>query len=129
MVKDTSVFSVIGVLEVIRVTMNIESTTYQPFVLYTVAAGIYVAVAFMIDFLFRAIERTLAKPATGRLSRMLTGRRRRHLELIAAGPGRARRPLLRRSVCWAVAIKRRRPPAAGSAYRGARGRATSGRQG
>ena len=30
MVKDASVFSVIGVLEVIRVTMNIESTTYQP---------------------------------------------------------------------------------------------------
>ena len=39
MVKDTSVFSVIGLLEVIRVTMNIESMTYQPFVLYTVAAG------------------------------------------------------------------------------------------
>ncbi len=54
MVKDTSVFSVVGVLEVIRVTSNIESTTYQPFVLYTVAAGIYVVAAFMIDFLFRA---------------------------------------------------------------------------
>ena len=90
MVKDTSVFSVIGVLEVIRVTMNIESTTYQPFVLYTVAAGIYVVAAFMIDFLFRAIERTLAKPATGRLSRMVTGRRRRHLELIAGGRGDGR---------------------------------------
>jgi His/Glu/Gln/Arg/opine family amino acid ABC transporter permease subunit len=86
MVKDTSVFSVIGLLEVIRVTMNIESVTYQPFVLYTVAAGVYVVAAFLIDFLFRLIERTLAKPATGTLSRLLTGRRRRHVERIAGGP-------------------------------------------
>ncbi len=85
MVKDTSVFSVIGLLEVIRVTMNVESVTYQPFVLYTVAAGVYVVAAFLIDFLFRLIERTLAKPATGTLSRLLTGRRRRHVERIAGG--------------------------------------------
>ena len=85
MVKDTSVFSVVGLLEVIRVTSNIESTTYQPFVLYTVAAGIYVVAAFMIDFLFRLIERTLAKPATGSLSRLVTSRKRRHLEIIAGG--------------------------------------------
>ena len=39
MVKDTSVFTVIGLLEVVRVTQNINSVTFQPFVLYTAAAG------------------------------------------------------------------------------------------
>jgi hypothetical protein len=42
-------------------------------------------VAFLIDFLFRVIERTMAKPATGTLSRLVTSRRRRHVELIAGG--------------------------------------------
>ncbi len=39
MVKDTSTFTVIGLLEVVRVTQNLNSTTFQPFVLYTAAAG------------------------------------------------------------------------------------------
>ena len=39
MVKDTSVFTVIGLLEVVRVTQNINSVTFQPFVLYTAAAA------------------------------------------------------------------------------------------
>ena len=38
MVKDTSVFTVIGLLEVVRVTQNMNSVTFQPFVLYTAAA-------------------------------------------------------------------------------------------
>jgi His/Glu/Gln/Arg/opine family amino acid ABC transporter permease subunit len=67
MVKDTSVFSVVGLLEVIRVTDNIESTTFQPFVLYTVAAG--------------------------PLSRLVTLRRRKRLEAIAARTGAAPPPL------------------------------------
>jgi His/Glu/Gln/Arg/opine family amino acid ABC transporter permease subunit len=40
MVKDTSVFTIIGLLEVVRVTQNINSITFQPFVLYTAAAGL-----------------------------------------------------------------------------------------
>lgn len=83
MVKDTSVFSVVGLLEVLRVTQNIESTTFQPFVLYTVAAGLYVAVAFSIDFLFRLIEKILAKPSKGWLSNVFTGPKRRRIEHIA----------------------------------------------
>ena len=35
MVKDTSVFTVIGLVEVVRTTQNINSITFQPFVLYT----------------------------------------------------------------------------------------------
>lgn len=76
MVKDTSVISVIGLLEVIHVTENIESVTFQPFVLYTVAAGFYVVVAFVLDFLFRVTEKALAKPAKGTLSRLVS----RHAE-------------------------------------------------
>ena len=35
MIKDTSTFTVIGLLEVVRVTQNINAQTFQPFVLYT----------------------------------------------------------------------------------------------
>lgn len=93
MVKDTSVFSVVGLLEVIRVTDNIESTTFQPFVLYTVAAAIYVVVAFLLDFAFRLAERTLTKPPAGSLARLVTLRRRKRLEAIAARSGVAPLPL------------------------------------
>src|SRR5215510_4918718 len=62
MVKDTSTFTVIGLLEVVRVTQNLNSTTFQPFVLYTAAAALYVVAAFGIDLLFRTIEKLLATP-------------------------------------------------------------------
>ena len=82
MVKDTSVFTIIGLLEVVRVTQNINSITFQPFVLYTAAAGLYVIAAFAIDFVFRAIEKTLATPPRGRIAQMLHGRRRRRVERV-----------------------------------------------
>ncbi len=82
MVKDTSVFTVIGLLEVVRVTQNINSITFQPFVLYTAAAALYVIAAFAIDFLFRAIEKTLATPPKGRIAHTIHGRRRRRVERI-----------------------------------------------
>jgi His/Glu/Gln/Arg/opine family amino acid ABC transporter permease subunit len=82
MVKDTSTFSVIGMVELTYTVQNIESTTFQPFVLYTALAGIYVVAAFVIDFVFRAIEKSLTTPPKGRLSGALTARRRRRLELI-----------------------------------------------
>jgi His/Glu/Gln/Arg/opine family amino acid ABC transporter permease subunit len=82
MVKDTSVFTIIGLLEVVRVTQNINSVTFQPFVLYTAAAGLYVIAAFAIDFVFRAIEKTLATPPRGRIAETLHGRRRRRVEQV-----------------------------------------------
>lgn len=82
MVKDTSTFSVIGMVELTYTVQNIESTTFQPFVLYTALAGIYVVAAFVIDFVFRAIEKALTTPPKGRLSSALTSRRRRRLELM-----------------------------------------------
>jgi His/Glu/Gln/Arg/opine family amino acid ABC transporter permease subunit len=82
MVKDTSTFTVIGLLEVVRVTQNLNSTTFQPFVLYTAAASLYVIAAFAIDFVFRAIEKALATPPSGRVSKALTRRKRRRLEAV-----------------------------------------------
>jgi ABC-type amino acid transport system permease subunit len=84
MVKDTSTFTVIGLLEVVRVTQNLNSTTFQPFVLYTAAAGVYVVTAFVLDFVFRAIEKSLATPPHGRISSALTSRRRRRVDLVVA---------------------------------------------
>ncbi|HEY0187918.1 MAG TPA: amino acid ABC transporter permease [Cellulomonas sp.] len=84
MVKDTSTFTVIGLLEVVRVTQNLVSTTFQPFVLYSAAAGIYVVAAFVIDFLFRLVEKLLSSPPQGRLARALRARRHARIdELIA----------------------------------------------
>jgi His/Glu/Gln/Arg/opine family amino acid ABC transporter permease subunit len=82
MVKDTSVFTIIGLLELTRVTQNINSVTFQPFVLYTAAAGLYVLAAFAIDFVFRAIEKTLTTPPQGRIAQALHGRRRRRVEQV-----------------------------------------------
>jgi His/Glu/Gln/Arg/opine family amino acid ABC transporter permease subunit len=93
MVKDTSVFTVIGLLEVVRVTQNINSVTFQPFVLYTAAAGLYVIAAFAIDFVFRAIEKSLTTPPKGRIAHAVHGRRRRRVEQVVrdfqAAPGKA----------------------------------------
>ena len=83
MVKDTSTFTVIGLLEVVRVTQNLNSTTFQPFVLYTAAAGVYVIAAFALDFIFRAIEKSLATPPSGPdREDALARRKQRRLEAV-----------------------------------------------
>ncbi len=82
MIKDTSTFTVIGLLELVRVTQNLNSTTFQPFVLYTAAAALYVAAAFVFDFLFRGIEKTLTTPPSGPIAKVAAGRRQRRIELV-----------------------------------------------
>lgn len=82
MVKDTSTFAVIGLVEVVRVTQNLNSVNFQPFVLYTAAAVLYVVLAFIVDFIFRAIEKNLSTPPSGRLSNVLTRRRRERIEAL-----------------------------------------------
>jgi His/Glu/Gln/Arg/opine family amino acid ABC transporter permease subunit len=82
MVKDTSTFTVIGLTEVVRVTQNVNSTYFQPFVLYTGAALLYVIVAFGIDFIFRAIEKLMESPPKGRVAQMVTRRKRRRIEAV-----------------------------------------------
>jgi His/Glu/Gln/Arg/opine family amino acid ABC transporter permease subunit len=82
MIKDTSTFTVIGLLEVVRVTQNLNSRTFQPFVLYTAAAAMYVLAAFFFDFVFRTIEKSLTTPPTGGIAGVATGRRRRRIERV-----------------------------------------------
>jgi His/Glu/Gln/Arg/opine family amino acid ABC transporter permease subunit len=82
MIKDTSTFTVIGLLELVRVTQNINSVTFQPFVLYTAAAILYVAAAFAVDFLFRGIEKSISTPPSGWIANVVTGRRRRRIDLV-----------------------------------------------
>jgi len=82
MIKDTSTFTVIGLLEVVRVTQNINAQTFQPFVLYTAAAVIYVLAAFAVDLIFRAIESSLASPPKGRFARAVRGRKQRRIQAL-----------------------------------------------
>jgi His/Glu/Gln/Arg/opine family amino acid ABC transporter permease subunit len=82
MVKDTSTFTVVGLLEVVRVTQNLESVYFQPFVLYTAAAAFYVVVAFLIDFIFRAVEKLMESPPRGRVAQLATNRKRRRIEAL-----------------------------------------------
>lgn len=81
MIKDTSTFTVIGLLELTRVVQNINSTTFQPFVLFTAAAALYVVAAFAVDFLFRGIEKMLTTPPAGGIAGLVSSRRRRRIEL------------------------------------------------
>jgi His/Glu/Gln/Arg/opine family amino acid ABC transporter permease subunit len=62
MVKDTSVFAVIGLFEVVRTTQKLVSDTFRPFELWTAAAILYVVIAFVLDFIFRRIEKRLSGP-------------------------------------------------------------------
>jgi His/Glu/Gln/Arg/opine family amino acid ABC transporter permease subunit len=82
MIKDTSTFTVIGLLEVARVTQNINSVTFQPFVLFTAAAAMYVGATFFFDFLFRVIEKSLTTPPGGGIAGLVTRRRRQRIDLV-----------------------------------------------
>jgi His/Glu/Gln/Arg/opine family amino acid ABC transporter permease subunit len=87
MLKDTSTFTVIGLLEVVRVTQNLVSETFQPFVLYTAAAAIYVLAAFVIDILFRVVEGAYASPPQGAVSQVLRSRKRQRIQQLMAEVG------------------------------------------
>jgi His/Glu/Gln/Arg/opine family amino acid ABC transporter permease subunit len=79
MIKDTSVFQVIGASELIFRTQNMENQFFQPFVLFTAAAGVYVIASFVIDYLFRTFELALTVPPSGGLAGVLGRRRQRHI--------------------------------------------------
>ena len=79
MIKDTSTFQVIGAAEIIFRTQNLENTYFQPFVLFTAAAAVYVIASFVIDFLFRNIERALTVPPSGGIAGVFGRRRQRRI--------------------------------------------------
>jgi His/Glu/Gln/Arg/opine family amino acid ABC transporter permease subunit len=79
MLKDTSTFQIIGATEIIFRMQNLENTYYQPFVLYTGAGAVYVFSAFVIDYLFRNIERSLTVPPSGGIAGVWGRRRQRQI--------------------------------------------------
>jgi His/Glu/Gln/Arg/opine family amino acid ABC transporter permease subunit len=93
MVKDTSTFTVIGLLEVVRVTQNLVSTSFQPFVLYSAAAAIYIAAAFAVDFAFRLVERSMSNPPAGVIAHLLRGGQRRRIDRVIASVGQTPTPV------------------------------------
>jgi His/Glu/Gln/Arg/opine family amino acid ABC transporter permease subunit len=76
MIKDTSTFTVIGLSELVFVMQGINAEYFQPFVLFTAAAGLYVAAAFLVDFVFRIIEGVFSYPKQGSIKKFLTRRKR-----------------------------------------------------
>lgn len=82
MIKDTSTFLAIGAAEIIFRTQNMENQYFQPFVLFTAAAGVYVIVSFIIDFLFRNLERMLTVPPSGGVAGVLGRRRQRRIATV-----------------------------------------------
>jgi His/Glu/Gln/Arg/opine family amino acid ABC transporter permease subunit len=79
MIKDTSTFITIGAAELIFRTQNLESAYFDPFVLFTAAAGVYVISAFVVDFLFRNLERMLTVPPSGGVAGVFGRRRQRRI--------------------------------------------------
>jgi hypothetical protein len=63
---------------------NEGATSYQYFTLYTAAAIIYIAVAFIVDFAFRTIEKTMQTPPRGPFASAMKSRRRRRIDQITA---------------------------------------------
>ncbi len=79
MVKDTSTFTLIGLVEVVRTTQNLVSINFQYFPLYTAAAILYILAAFAIDLVFRTVESGFAIPPRGLLSRALRHRKQKRI--------------------------------------------------
>ena len=82
MIKDTSTFTVIGLLEVARVTQNLNSVTFQPFVLFTAAAGMYVAGGLLLRLPLPGDREVADDSAHGRDRRLADRRRKRRIALV-----------------------------------------------
>jgi len=80
MIKDTSTFTVIGLGELVYIVQSVNAQYFQPFVLFTAAAGLYVAAAFLVDFIFRAIESGFTYPRQGAIKRFLTSKKRARVQ-------------------------------------------------
>lgn len=64
MIKDSSLVSVIGVFELMRQAQLAASLTFRPFEFYTVTAGVYVLLTFVVARAFAVIERRTHIPGT-----------------------------------------------------------------
>lgn len=59
LVKNTSLASVIGFIELTRAGQIVTGATFQPFLVYTCVAAIYFAMCFPLSLLSRRLERSL----------------------------------------------------------------------
>jgi polar amino acid transport system permease protein len=59
LVKNTSLASVIGFIELTRAGQIVNGATFQPFVVYTCVAAIYFAMCFPLSLLSQRLERRL----------------------------------------------------------------------
>jgi polar amino acid transport system permease protein len=59
LVKNTSLASVIGFIELTRAGQIVTGATFQPFLVYTCVAAIYFALCFPLSLLSRQLERSL----------------------------------------------------------------------
>jgi His/Glu/Gln/Arg/opine family amino acid ABC transporter permease subunit len=84
MVKDTSVLFIIGLTDLFATAQNLASTSYEYFTLYTATALLYIAIAFIVDFVFRTAEKTMQTPPNGPVARAVKSRRRRRVQELAA---------------------------------------------
>jgi His/Glu/Gln/Arg/opine family amino acid ABC transporter permease subunit len=82
MIKDTSTFLTIGLAEVTFQTNNLEQEYFQPFVLFTAAGGIYVIATFVLDFVFRTVERMLTVPPSRGIAGFFSRRRQRRIAAV-----------------------------------------------
>ncbi|TAN15979.1 MAG: amino acid ABC transporter permease, partial [Rhizobiaceae bacterium] len=63
LVKDTSLASVIGFVELARAGQIINNSLFEPFLVYVIIAGIYFAMCYPLSVFSRRLERRMA---TGR---------------------------------------------------------------
>jgi polar amino acid transport system permease protein len=59
LVKNTSLGSAIGFIELTRAGQIVTAATFQPFVVYTSVAAIYFAMCFPLSLYSRHLERSL----------------------------------------------------------------------
>jgi His/Glu/Gln/Arg/opine family amino acid ABC transporter permease subunit len=64
LLKDSSLVSIIGVFELMRQAQTAVSLTFRPFEFYTVTAGIYIVLTFLLARGIATLERRLQIPGT-----------------------------------------------------------------
>jgi His/Glu/Gln/Arg/opine family amino acid ABC transporter permease subunit len=83
LVKDSSLVSFIGVVELVRNSQLLVSQTFRPFEIYTATVVLYLAITVVISLVFTWLEKRYStkRPTNGKQPRLSRKRLRRLLEL------------------------------------------------
>lgn len=65
LIKNSSLLSVVGIMETMRAASTVNQTTSQPLLVFLIAAAIYFAMCFPLTVLSRKLERRLNASHTG----------------------------------------------------------------